>query len=65
MKKAPSSDGAFFIAQRVLHGAQAGVDFAENAADNRAKDHQSRDNDNCYQNENQRIFNKTLAFFFG
>ena len=55
----------FSLAGRELHAAQAGVDFAENAADNRAEDHQSRDNDNSYQNENQRIFNKTLAFFFG
>ena len=35
-----------------LHAAQAGVDFAENAADNRAEDHQGRDNDNSYQNKN-------------
>ena len=57
--------GLFSLARRELHAAQAGVDFAENAADNRAEDHQGRDNDNSYQNENQRIFNKTLAFFFG
>ena len=34
-----------------LHATQAGIDFAENAADNRAEDHQSRDNDNSYQNK--------------
>ena len=34
-----------------LHATQAGVDFAENAADNRAEDHQGRNNDNSYQNK--------------
>jgi hypothetical protein len=47
-----------------LHAAEAGVDFAENAADDRAEDHEGRNNDNGYQNEDQSIFNETLAFFF-
>ena len=48
-----------------LHAAEAGVDFAENSADDWSEDHQSRNNNDGYQNENQRIFNKTLTFFLG
>ena len=48
-----------------LEAGQAGVDIAEDVTDDRAKNHQSRNNNDSYQNKNQRILNKTLAFFFG
>ena len=50
---------------RKLHGAEAGVDRAEDVTDDRAEDHKSRDNNNGNQNKNQRIFNQTLTFFLG
>ena len=48
-----------------LHSAEAGVDFAEHVADDRAEDHESRDNNDGNQNKNQRILNQALAFLFG
>ena len=35
-----------------LYAAEAGVDFAEGAADHRAEDNQSRNNNDSYQNKN-------------
>ena len=48
-----------------LEAGQAGVDVAEDITDDWAKNHQSRNNNDSYQNKNQRVLNKTLAFFFG
>ena len=48
-----------------LHSVEAGVDLAEDVTDDRAEDHESRDNNDSNQNKNQRIFDQTLAFFFG
>ena len=47
-----------------LHGAEAGVDGAEHVTNDGSEDHESSDNNNGNQNEDQRIFNQTLAFFF-
>ena len=56
----------FFCTNRSkLYAGQAGVDFAEDVTDDWAENHQSRNNNDSYQNKNQSIFNKTLAFFFG
>lgn len=48
-----------------LYGAKAGVYFAKNITHERTENHQSCENNKGHQNKNQRIFNKTLAFFFG
>ncbi len=48
-----------------LHGAEAGVDRAEHIANDRAEDHEGRDNNDGNQNKNQRILNQALAFFLG
>ena len=58
----------FFITSmgfRKLHGAEAGIDLAEDVTDDRAEDHKSRDNNDGNQNKNQRIFDQTLTFFLG
>ena len=54
----------FWHSRCELHAAKAGVDFAEHSADDRAKNHQRRDNNNGNQNKNQCIFDEALAFFF-
>jgi len=48
----------------VLHAVEAVVDGAERVADDRAEDHEGRDNNDGNQNKNQRIFDQTLAFLF-
>jgi len=52
-KKSPPCDGDFFVKLTcILHGAEAGVDFAEYVADDRAEDHESGDHNDGDQNEN-------------
>jgi hypothetical protein len=48
-----------------LHSVEAGIDLAEDITDDRAEDHESRDNNDSNQNKNQRIFDQTLTFFLG
>ena len=48
-----------------LYRHQAGIKLAEDITDDRAEDHERRDNNNGNQNKNQRIFHKALAFLFG
>ena len=48
-----------------LEAGQAGVDITEDVTDDWAENHQSRNNNDSYQNKNQRVLNKTLAFFLG
>ena len=50
---------------RKLHATEAGVDLAEDVTDDRAEDHERSNNNDSYQNEDQRIFDQTLAIFFG
>ena len=50
-EKSPSCDGDFFTNWRKLDAGKAGVDFAEYIADDRAEDHEGRNNDDGYQNE--------------
>ena len=47
-----------------LEAAEAGVNGAEDVTDQWSKDHQCRNNDNSYQNEDQRVLYKALSFFF-
>ena len=49
--------------QKHLHTREAFVDRAKYVADDRAQDHQDRDNNNGNQNKNQCILNQPLAFF--
>ena len=51
-KKVLSFDRTFFDNWRELDAGKAGVDFAEYIADNRSEDHEGRNNDDGYQNEN-------------
>ena len=44
--------GIFLTNWRELHAGKAGVDFAEYVADNGSEDHEGRNNDDGYQNEN-------------
>ena len=46
-----------------LHAREAFVDWAKYVADNRAQDHQDRDNNDGNQNKNQCVLNQTLAIF--
>jgi hypothetical protein len=56
----------FFVSKRrKLYAGEAGVDFAEDVADDWAENHKSRNNNDSNQNKNQRVFNETLAFFLG
>jgi hypothetical protein len=64
-QKALSDDRAFF--SNGFEGSNAGkafVDGAENVANDRAKQHEDRNNNDSDQNKDQSIFYQTLAFFF-
>jgi hypothetical protein len=68
MKSLPQAGpacGSDYQTCALLETGKAGVDVAEYVADDGSEDHQSRNNNNGYQNKNQRIFNEALAFFFG
>jgi hypothetical protein len=43
---------------------EAGVDGAEDVANDRAKKHEDRNNNDSNQNKDQSILYQTLAFFF-
>jgi hypothetical protein len=58
-------DGAFFTSKCELHRVEAGIDLAEDVADDGSEDHESRDDDDGDQDEDESVFNETLAFFFG
>jgi len=66
-KKAPPEGGTFFIYYKKveLQTTKAGVDGVEDVTDHGSEDHERSDNNDSNQNKNQRIFNQTLAFFFG
>jgi hypothetical protein len=51
-QKSPVFRQDFFVNKHELHAGKAGVDFAEYIADDRSEDHEGRDNDDGYQNEN-------------
>ncbi len=65
IKAAPPKDGAVhFQVLPELHWTEGTRNRVEDIADTRSQNGQSRDHYDGYQNNNQRIFNKTLAFFF-
>jgi hypothetical protein len=43
---------------------EAGIDGAEYVANDRAKQHKDRNNNDSYQNKDQSVLYQTLAFFF-
>jgi hypothetical protein len=43
---------------------EAIIDGAENVANDRAKQHEDRNNNDSDQYKDQSVFNQTLAFFF-
>ena len=45
-------------------GGEAVIDGAENVANDRAKQHEDRDNNDSNQNKDQSVLYQTLAFFF-
>jgi len=57
--------GLLFWLKSELHRVEAGIDLAEDVADDRSEDHESRDDDDGDQDEDESVFNETLAFFFG
>ena len=60
-KKPRHVTGFFVYIPKELQGS---IDAGEDVADGRAEDGQSCNNNNSYQNENQRILNEALSFFF-
>jgi len=54
-----------FNANKNLHPTKTGINFTECIADHWAKEHESRNNNDGYQNKNERVLDKTLSFFFG
>ena len=40
-----------------LYVAETGIDLAEDVTDDRAENHERRDNNDSNQNKNQRVFN--------
>ena len=43
---------------------EAGVESAEHIGDDRAKQHENRNNNDSDQNKDQSVLHETLAFFF-
>lgn len=59
-----ATESHFLTENGNLHGLKAGVDLAEDTANDRAKYHQGSNNNNGDQNKNQSILNQSLASFF-
>jgi hypothetical protein len=52
------------IGIELTYAGEAAVDGAEDVANDRAKKHEDRNNNDSNQNKDQSIFYQTLAFFF-
>ena len=68
-KKTLADDRAFLVDGirkliRILEGGKAFVDGAEHVANDRAKKHEDRNNNDSNQNKDQSVLYQTLAFFF-
>jgi hypothetical protein len=65
-QKNPALRRGFFVSlKNKLHSVEAGIDLAEDVTDDRSEDHESRNDDDGDQNEDESVFDETLAFFFG
>ena len=62
--KSPVLQRGFLFLKHKLHVIEAGIDLAEDATDDRAKDHESRDDNDGDQNEDESVFDETSSFFF-
>ncbi len=61
MIQSPTSLNISHVLQTI---GQVGIDLGEYVADDRAEYQQNSNNYDCYQNKDQSILDKTLAFFF-
>jgi hypothetical protein len=70
-KEKPYNYGLFFTYYYVENGNNNGFELdsldniREDLANRRSEQGEDDDNDNSDQNEDQRVFNQTLTFFFG
>jgi hypothetical protein len=56
--------GCVSFKSRLRNAREAVVDGAEDVANDRAKQHEDRNNNDSDQNKDQRVFYQTLTFFF-
>jgi hypothetical protein len=66
MQKTPGYPGSFVVLKgwASLYARETAVDGAEYVADDWTKQHEDRNNNDCYQNKNQRVLYEALSFFF-